>query len=184
MATHQGPTQEWKQLSTYADKVSDQLIKQFKKPIVLCYTGMSGTALATATFIALNQKKFKYTIGMIFVRKEDEPSNSGNKLHHHNGELIDDAEYIFVDDQIGKGKTFKRVEDGIRQVMPSRPPVCYEDDPKKKWDAFRFKWMTLKCYGLHEILPKAEGQYGFGSYVTDRVIKPLSNKHIYGNDFY
>lgn len=161
MATHQGPTQEIQSLLAYAEPNAAAIIKYIDKDVVLCYSGMSGTALATAVFIELSRKKFKHKVGMVFVRKEDEPSNSGNKLHHHQGDLKD-AAYIFVDDQISnKAKTFHRVEKGIQEIMPSRIYGFYDDERRPAtaahWKAFKMDYALL-TNGLFKFVPKGPGK--------------------------
>lgn len=158
MATHQGPTQVIEHLLGYAEPNAEHIIKHIKKDIVLCYSGMSGTALATAVFIELHRRKFQYKVGMLFVRKEDEPSNSGNKLHHHQGDLKD-AAFVFVDDQIStKAKTLARVETGIQTLMPTRIYIDYYAEASErqkiidKWAARQMDYALLSC-GLWKFIP-------------------------------
>lgn len=166
MATHQGPTQVIEQLLGYAEPNAEHIIKHIKKDIVLCYSGMSGTALATAVFIELHRRKFQYKVGMIFVRKEDEPSNSGNKLHHHQGALTD-AAFVFVDDQISnKARTLARVEKGIQDLMPTRIFYGYSNEEHdaaiKKWKAVKMDYALLSC-GLWKFIPVDATHKAFAS---------------------
>ena len=79
--------------------------------IVLCYSGMSGIAYATALMLACSEGDDAFIPKMCYIRKAGEKSH-GRKAER--SELAFDSDiFVFVDDFIDEGKTFKRVKRGV-----------------------------------------------------------------------
>jgi orotate phosphoribosyltransferase-like protein len=111
----QSPAEMWQKAAAIAAKLIADA-KAHKAIPVLAYTGMSGTATATAVSLWLATKKPRFKFYMIYVRKPREKSH-GRKIEH-NFEydfLIDESItkkkffIAFVDDLICSGATSKRV---------------------------------------------------------------------------
>jgi len=88
-----------------------------KKIPVLCYSGMSGIAGATAISIYLQMEDLTKEIGMIYIRKPKEDSHgvlaernikidSLNNLNHF---------LVFVDDFVSGGSTLDRVAKELKK---------------------------------------------------------------------
>lgn len=116
MGTHYAPSQDPIQLSDFAFRTAAQIRNELPAThIMLCYRGMSGTSMATALMLALFQSGFpKDQLGMVYVRKKNESSH-GRSVEVHN--LPDNPSvktaWIFVDELICSGETFRAVDDGL-----------------------------------------------------------------------
>ena len=118
-SSHYSKAHEPRLLSDWAEIKAGAIIAAFnatpvskRQPPLLCYSGMSGIAHATALSIALYRVSPRFRFGMAYVRK------SGEKSHGITVESRTQGDYtkykpIFVDDFIDTGKTFKRVKQMI-----------------------------------------------------------------------
>lgn len=97
-----------------AKMVRSHMRKRKSDRVVLCYTGMSGISHAVALSLALHRLKTTLNVGMVYVRKDHEDSH-GRKV-----EVSTDLEptdtFIFVDDFIAAGNTFRKVQEGLSTV--------------------------------------------------------------------
>ena len=76
---------------------------------VLCYTGLSGIALATALSLELVRKYPRFKFDMVNVRKPGD-KNHGHAIECTNASLDDGDYLVFVDDFIDEGKTLRRMK--------------------------------------------------------------------------
>jgi adenine/guanine phosphoribosyltransferase-like PRPP-binding protein len=87
------------------------------KSVVLCYTGMSGISHAVALSLALYRlPKSKLEVGMVYVRKDNETSH-GREVEVSEGITENDV-FIFVDDFVASGSTYRNVKVGLATVCP------------------------------------------------------------------
>ena len=116
ISTHYSCAMEAESLYSFASSAAECLIAEAEKNAVdisaftLCYSGMSGIALATAIQYELYLQT-GIGIGMIYARKE------GEKSHGLGLEFTGKADkgfLVFVDDLISSGETMERV---INTVM-------------------------------------------------------------------
>lgn len=122
MTTHYSFAQTPRKLYAWA-KVAAHAVREeakaLKKTPVLCYCGMSGTAMATAVEMAMAfRAKEECELGMIYVRKKGEKSH-GSPVETSAGKACSfDPEthfFIFVDDFVCHGGTFEYVERKVRE---------------------------------------------------------------------
>lgn len=105
---HYSFAQETLQLISHANDAAEMIMKDFPengdKIPVLCYSGMSGIAHATAISIALQMRNVPF--GMVYVRKRNERTNSEHSVEVNipllNGKT---GIMVFVDDFISSAKT-------------------------------------------------------------------------------
>jgi orotate phosphoribosyltransferase len=92
-------------------KCRDRKNKTKKIPI-LCYSGMSGVAAATALSLALLELNPKFKFRMAYVRKKGEDSH-GNSVEHdledHTDTEWEKTFLVFVDDFVSSGASRKYV---------------------------------------------------------------------------
>lgn len=98
--------------------------KQKKIPI-LCYSGMSGVAAATALALALHTLNPKFKFHMAYVRKKHEDSHGNSVEHdleHQTDTDWDESFLVFVDDFICSGDSrryvVEKVYDKFRRHFP------------------------------------------------------------------
>lgn len=188
MTTHQSPNLESVKLARYGNVNAKQIIKKIKAPVVLCYSGMSGTGTATAIMLALVANNFRYPIGMFYVRKDfDVKYDYKRSIEFHNIHHPKTV-FIFVDDHIGGGRTFDRCRKALQKDLPDTiykqtwAKQLRDDDSKLiKWPAQKdFKpeitYACLRCFGLHKVSDAAT--WGIGSR------KPLFQKEVEKQDWF
>jgi len=98
-----------------AEEIQRLLHSQTYQKICLCYTGMSGIALATSVCMAL--RPHAIVPKMFYVRKDTEKSH-GRKNEMTDRELPMQTLFIFIDDFISKGDTVNRVFEAIWDEYP------------------------------------------------------------------
>jgi hypothetical protein len=125
MSTHYSLAQKTRDLHAQALVWADFLVKwtrqrgNKRKIPVLCYSGMSGIASATALSLILTIKYPRFKFCMVYVRKENENSH-GEKIEHNlfggegsvftleslvAGEAKEKMFPVFVDDFVSGGST-------------------------------------------------------------------------------
>jgi len=116
MTTHYSLAQKPSQLNEQAIVWAKALVeyckqrsKKNKKIPILCYSGMSGIASATALSLELQRSFPKFQYAMAYVRKENEKSH-GESVEHSIFEFIKeeiDEHFlpVFVDDFVSGGGT-------------------------------------------------------------------------------
>ena len=117
MYSHYSKAQSPKEMYSFAKKAAKALIEWADKNNyhpVLCYSGMSGIATATAISIALHNKRPSFEYGMIYVRKENEKSH-GFRTEMANADC---GVLVFVDDFIDSGDTMKYVCAKVSECSP------------------------------------------------------------------
>lgn len=120
----QAPAAMWNAASVLGEKIRTASHETGEIP-VLCYTGMSGIATASAISLWLMVNHPEFLFYMIYVRKEEEQSH-GSRIEH-NFPYIDDSNHVqfagykfclaFVDDLVCSGKTRDYVFTRIREYQ-------------------------------------------------------------------
>lgn len=155
MGTHYAPSQDPETLLDWANKSADAIIRELDCHVVLCYGGLSGTSMATALMLALHMKKYKHPVGMAYVRKPDEKSH-GREVESNNIPRDPNVlcAWIFVDEQICSGDTFKRVNKGlVEHLMDISLSHWRNAEPSA---AEKKKAVLVNCNLTHQILNYAE----------------------------
>lgn len=113
---HYSKAQKPGALRDYAVEAAARIISHFhgkRATPVLCYTGMSGTATATALSLALHAQCPEFTFGMCYVRKANERSHGSMEELDWTGDkeppLSHERIGVFVDDFVSCGNTLRRV---------------------------------------------------------------------------
>lgn len=116
MGTHYSFAQD-KTLLSWAEKTFKKLMAHCKKnkiKPVLAYSGMSGISSATAIYLVALQNK--QSIGMMYIRKDDELCHGRdietNKVYTNGNQ----SQVFFVDDFISSGATLKHT---LRKIHES-----------------------------------------------------------------
>lgn len=122
MATHYADySQNPVRLHKISLSLANKIVKKYPGHYyVLMYSGLSGISLATALSMAL-YKKTKVSTGMFYARKETEISHSRT----HNGRYEYSISvpsgkpvvYLFVDDFVSTGNTFRYVISTLRECI-------------------------------------------------------------------
>lgn len=134
---HYSKAQKISELIPWSHKIAKYIHENFKNVNddeipVLIYSGMSGTALATALACAYYNVSGGKTIHMMYVRKDSELNDChGDKLECETLGRFHETGYnihaIFVDDFVSSGATFKRCFNALKFKEKSSwgwaPPV-------------------------------------------------------------
>lgn len=120
-STHYSRAQRAKDLTTWAANAAASLARQFAVvdgTPVLCYSGMSGVALATALEIELYNNHPSFKFDMAYVRKVGERSH-GQGVEHNIRGIFRAGEHIgvFVDDMIDSGDTLRHVNGSLKKFF-------------------------------------------------------------------
>jgi len=106
---------------------------------ILVYRGMSGISAATA--ISLELYRLGIEVGMFYIRKDSEQSHGEIFTHSYEwqGQIPEDACFIFVDDFVAGGTTWREC---LRIV-------------EMEWKEIKFSWYALQTMlGQDEMLLK------------------------------
>lgn len=123
--THYSWAQSASKLDMFAQIHCKNLMNHFCEKnvhVVLCYTGLSGTALCTALMMEIYKKnkkrKNKLNYTMMYVRKENEESH-GSDIEEGNWDETSlslyeisqkkEIKFVFVDDFIDTGSTLRKM---------------------------------------------------------------------------
>lgn len=112
--THYGSAMNLIWLRNNSRKVAQILLEKFPtKKFIFCYSGMSGVANVTALMLALLDRDASKAFGLVYVRKEEERTNSDNREEWSiNNDALpisaDEIILVFVDDFICTGATLER----------------------------------------------------------------------------
>lgn len=126
-STHYSYAQQPGILSKTAKQMAHEVVSLSKKKKtnnipVLCYTGMSGVANATAVSLAIHDMYPEFEFYMAYVRKEGEHSHGRDDIEYSRSPSTWEMPYgtfaVFVDDLIDSGKTKKRVVEAIKHNLP------------------------------------------------------------------
>lgn len=134
MTTHYSNAQNTKDLNVWAESSAHTLIRNCNKKDfhpVLCYSGMSGVALATALSLALQRLDPYFKFDMMYVRKPNEDSHGGNievTVGLFSGNQHKKAVGVFIDDFIEEGKTFRYVRDVAYKYKKLVVKYCLLED--------------------------------------------------------
>ena len=110
MTTHYSQAQKSERLLNWADAASKKIHENcnMRHP-VLMFSGYSGSATATALMLAY-YRNYGVELGMMYVRKPNEDSH-GHSVEENITSRTGDKNklrwYIFVDDTISSGKTYR-----------------------------------------------------------------------------
>lgn len=117
--THYSLALDTEELHKWAENMALKVAKKTAElgPMTLCYAGMSGTAHATALALACHRLDPDMCVGMVYVRKEEEQSH-GLPLEY-SYPANSHKHFIFVDDHISSGNTFKRVKGAVEKRWPN-----------------------------------------------------------------
>ena len=118
MGTHYSHAQDGHILMRWA-KEKTRILKDLdvdQGQVVLCYTGMSGVAYATALMLELTSAGVLHK--MCYIRKPDEKTH-GRPVERSELLFVDDGDtYVFVDDFIESGATLRYVGECLDKEVP------------------------------------------------------------------
>lgn len=119
MSTHYSNAQDGHILMCWARGKANILKKDFdvgQGQLVLCYTGMSGVAYATALMLELTTAGVMHK--MCYIRKPDEKSH-GRPVERSEWMHVDDGDtFVFVDDFIESGATLRYAGEALDKEVP------------------------------------------------------------------
>lgn len=129
------PSQEPKKLAKLGDRLAKLLVKEFSKPKckgytpLLCYSGMSGTAIATSMSLSLAKNYEKFEFYMAYARKKNERSH-GDTVEYSSAASNKNYMLVFVDDFISSGETFYyTIEKVVKKIYRDMAiNVFYDND--------------------------------------------------------
>lgn len=137
--SHYSHAQEMKDLRPAARKAARVIYKEFKDTSrcpALCYSGMSGVAMATAVAMYLDMLFPGFKFNMYYVRKDKERSH-GTHIEYECEVYGENNIGIFVDDFIDSGSTAEYV---IKETMEHSTDV--------QWNEHSFALQIHKSYQL------------------------------------
>lgn len=156
--THYGKAMKIVKLHEWAAIMGETIVAEFftddgehfgAKP-VLIYSGMSGTAHATAVMLSI-PRKWQGDVGMMYVRKENEKSHgcrveTSNMEDHNEGNI----RLILVDDFVDEGHTLVHIVNMVsqkfkRRVNPDRLLMALSGDPYSNLRTFENSMIDQRC---------------------------------------
>lgn len=159
--THYGSSMRPEILMDEALSIIEHLAKRFSKndKLILFYSGMSGTASASAlvTLNAFLKKRDDINLpvisGMVYVRKENEDSH-GNKIEVSIVENFDNTDRlipIFIDDFVCYGRTFLYVKKQVAKFVKKNNGLFSGSEHLDNCEKFFNKLSRKKNWWIAEV---------------------------------
>ena len=148
--THYSPTQSLLRLAALAEEGADLLTEAglTTNETVLVYRGMSGVSFATAVGLALNARSAlsrDKQVGFAYIRKDNEESH-GSDIEHL-GQVGSWKNFVFIDDFISSGRTFR----ACRDKMIERFGQLKNVGEIGSWKCLTFKYGETKLAELSDL---------------------------------
>lgn len=119
--SHYGSSMNPFHMKSNAIGVAKRLVEMYPdKQFVFCYRGMSGVANATTLVLAMIDVDPSKVLGMIYVRKPEERTNSCHRQEFSFSSdtfSVQDAVLVFVDDFICTSDTLRRTLSEVHRAV-------------------------------------------------------------------